>query len=154
MDHSVIASLTEDGDSIILHFTNDNIDATMQLDKYWSYTAADFSQALDLPEDSISIKYLLLQQSTWIPKKRTNDSIESFSSLARTLPGWDQLAKHPITGKKQKLGPLIINLNDVHRWSREEIADWIETLDIVPKFRTPEEMQKPKEIIMLHKNTK
>lgn len=34
---------------------------------------------------------------------------------------------------------LVIHLNDRHRWSREDIADWLETLDMDLSFPVPED---------------
>lgn len=54
--------------------------------------------------------------------------------LAMELPGMDRKVKHPVTGDKGRLFDVIMNLNDACQWSREKIADWIETLDDVPTF--------------------
>ena len=70
------------------------------------------------------------------------------------LPGVHETVKHPvyketvrITTSKTKTGvtattkkywtleSAIIDLNDNHDWTREQIADWIETLDIDTRFR-------------------
>lgn len=63
-------------------------------------------------------------------------------SLARQLPGIDMVVKNPKTGLQESLYSVIIRLNDGYKWSRDEIADWIETLDEVPVFEAPEEDQK------------
>lgn len=36
---------------------------------------------------------------------------------------------NPVTSKEQSLRHIIINLNDEHRWTREQIADWLESLN-------------------------
>jgi hypothetical protein len=54
------------------------------------------------------------------------------------LPGLNEIVKHPVTSKKTQLKHAIISLNDSHRWSREKIADWLETLDIDLSFKTEE----------------
>lgn len=56
------------------------------------------------------------------------------SELAHKLPGIFMRVTNPVSGNEQDLYSVIINLNDTHKWSREKIADWIETLDTVPKF--------------------
>lgn len=33
---------------------------------------------------------------------------------------------------------LIVHLNDYHRWTREQVADWLETLDIDLAFKVGE----------------
>lgn len=35
---------------------------------------------------------------------------------------------------------VIIHLNDIHRWTREQIADWLETLDVDLRFKSGEDM--------------
>lgn len=38
------------------------------------------------------------------------------------------LIKNPITGRERMLSDTVIDLNDVHKWTREQIADYIESL--------------------------
>jgi hypothetical protein len=54
------------------------------------------------------------------------------------LPGVKEIVKHPITSMESTLESVIINLNDYHKWTREQIADWLETLDIDITFKTKE----------------
>jgi hypothetical protein len=56
------------------------------------------------------------------------------SILAHKLPGIHRMVTCPVTKKQKNLFSTIIDLNDTHNWSREKIADWIETLDDAPKF--------------------
>lgn len=53
---------------------------------------------------------------------------------AYDLPGITKVVKHPVSGDDISLFNAIISLNDKHKWTREQIADWIESLDEVPKF--------------------
>lgn len=46
----------------------------------------------------------------------------------------DMQVKHPLTGKRDSLNNVIITLNDDAKWSRERIADWLDTLDEQPVF--------------------
>lgn len=39
---------------------------------------------------------------------------------------------------KQRLDKVIIHLNDNHAWPREDIADWLDTLDVDLSFQQPE----------------
>lgn len=41
-----------------------------------------------------------------------------------------QTVAHPVDGRKAALRGVIMDLNDRHGWTREQIADWLETLDI------------------------
>jgi asparagine synthetase A len=56
------------------------------------------------------------------------------SFLAHKLPGVDKKVTHPVNKTEHRLFDIIISLNDDHKWTREQIADWIETLDEVPTF--------------------
>lgn len=56
------------------------------------------------------------------------------SALASLLPGYHKMVKHPVEGYNCTIGAAIMSLNDSCKWSREQIADWIETLDQVPTF--------------------
>lgn len=56
------------------------------------------------------------------------------SSMATRLPGVNQRELHPVTKRSDTLFHLIMDLNDNYKWSREQIADWIEALDNVPTF--------------------
>lgn len=61
------------------------------------------------------------------------------SSLARSLPGVNQAANYPCGCHADFTEPIfdiIIHLNDDVQWSREQIADWLETLDIDLSFQT------------------
>jgi hypothetical protein len=63
-------------------------------------------------------------------------------SLATQLPGIFNTVKHPVSGHTVTIYHAIMSLNDSHKWSRERIADWIETLDEVPVFEAQEQAQK------------
>ena len=49
-------------------------------------------------------------------------------SLAGKLPGFDRNITHPVTGVEMLLGPTVIGLNDKYEWSRDKIADWLDSL--------------------------
>ncbi|WMI33497.1 hypothetical protein SEA_KENREY_110 [Streptomyces phage Kenrey] len=51
------------------------------------------------------------------------------------LPGVHEMVKHPVSGNRNTLERVIISLNDQHKWTREEIADWLDTLDIDLTFK-------------------
>lgn len=66
-------------------------------------------------------------------------NMQSITDMAIQLPGMGQKEKHPVTSKIENLFNIIINLNDYHKWTREQIADWLETLDEIPTFDFPGE---------------
>lgn len=73
-------------------------------------------------------------------------SKNSASELAGDLPGINNRVKNPEEGTEDSLYSVIINLNDTHKWTRERIADWIESLDEVPVFETLVEDEDEKEL--------
>lgn len=63
-------------------------------------------------------------------------------ALKQSIPDIDRMScKHPVNGNKGYLVDVIISLNDTLKWSREKIADWLETLDLDLRFKTPEEVK-------------
>lgn len=48
---------------------------------------------------------------------------------------------NPVTGGESDLYDTIIHLNDEAKWSREQIADWIDTLPDQPKWRLLNDVQ-------------
>lgn len=57
------------------------------------------------------------------------------SPVVSKLPGIRKLVKHPVLKIDYYLEDAIINLNDSYKWTREQIADWLETLDIDLRFK-------------------
>ena len=51
------------------------------------------------------------------------------------LPGIREIVHHPVTGRDHELKYVIMDLNDHYRWTREQIADWLETLDVDINFK-------------------
>lgn len=41
----------------------------------------------------------------------------------------------------QKLVNVVVHLNDAHRWTRGQVADWLETLDVDLTFQAPKEKE-------------
>lgn len=65
------------------------------------------------------------------------DGSDTTAILEEAIPGFNQMkVKHPVHGDEEYLRTTIINLNDSHRWTREQIADWLETLDHDLTIRT------------------
>lgn len=54
--------------------------------------------------------------------------------MAESIPGINRQVIDPVYGTESRLIWIIINLNDEHHWTREQIADWLETLDDIPTF--------------------
>lgn len=60
------------------------------------------------------------------------------SALAANIPGIHEKAKHPVTGEEHEIFYIIMDLNDTRGYTRGQIADWLETLDNLPKFKVNE----------------
>ena len=82
------------------------------------------------------LKSLLL---TFLTLNQILVSEDSVSILASTLPDMSRTVRHPVIGTQSTLMTTIINLNDFHQWTREQIADWLESLDDTPTFRIADE---------------
>lgn len=75
------------------------------------------------------------------------------SSLSNMLPGVKEKVIHPPHKVDDKhptcfwresksmnsIKETIIHLNDIHKWTREEIADWLDSLDVDLRFQAPED---------------
>lgn len=57
--------------------------------------------------------------------------------LAAILPDLEAQVKHPVSGDRASLRTTIVSLNDTHHWSRERVADWLDTLDLNLRFPVP-----------------
>jgi hypothetical protein len=49
-------------------------------------------------------------------------------------PDFNKYVIHPVTEVRLPLANVIMNLNDAHHWTREAIAEWLDTLDEQPVF--------------------
>lgn len=58
---------------------------------------------------------------------------DTYAYLEAAIPGFMQMrAKHPRDpdGQEMPLRSIIVSLNDSYEWTREQVADWLETLDL------------------------
>lgn len=53
-------------------------------------------------------------------------------------PAYDANQLMLFCGAGQPLSWLIVHLNDDHRWTREQIADWLDAVDADLSFEIPE----------------
>lgn len=68
---------------------------------------------------------------------------DSGKLLTEAIPALGQKVPSPCTciiTRPQVVKDLIIHLNDGHKWTREKIADWLDTLDLDLTFRVPDEI--------------
>lgn len=57
------------------------------------------------------------------------------STIATLWPVEQTKTAHPVTGRLDILGFNITSLNDVFGWTREQIADWVETIEQLEPVR-------------------
>lgn len=76
----------------------------------------------------------IMRENFVVTKRLVDKKSDDPGQLAKFLPGVDNEVVNPATKKKDTLFRTIIELNDTHKWSRDAIADWIESLDEVPVF--------------------
>lgn len=68
------------------------------------------------------------------------DGADTMKIIRDAIPGFDEMrVTHPVTGAQTLLQSAIINLNDCCGWTREQVADWLETLDHDLTIRPAEE---------------
>lgn len=78
-----------------------------------------------------SIEYAATQFKEVLNAMKTEKEIEFESEMCDVymdLPGADVSLPCPACDMRTDLAGVIISLNDDHKWSREEIADWVDTL--------------------------
>jgi len=96
------------------------------------------------------IHYKPVEQKPSFKSGKKQQSIET--QVDNTLPGLNEACVHPVTHEQTTVKYAIINLNDHHKWTREQVADWLETLDVDLRFKSPDAIlreQKEKELATL-----
>lgn len=79
--------------------------------------------------------------TTWKPQTGFSSS-KVTRSLKNAIPDIQKEVKCPACDRVSTVMSTCIHLNDNHRWKREAIADWTETLDLDLQFRPVEEQKK------------
>lgn len=60
--------------------------------------------------------------------------ISNFPLEAKSIKGIRDLALNPVTQRPATIYSIVIELNDTYKWTRERIADWLDTLDNCPRI--------------------
>lgn len=71
------------------------------------------------------------------PKK--DPGAAAADKLIRAFPNLTTFKSCPQCGFNNLLFGMVMHLNDYHRWERESIADWLDTLDEDFTFPPPED---------------
>lgn len=105
--------------------------ASDKLTEYFS----KLRESMNLTSESISfmVNQFQVSPADWEELPQTD-----FEELSKSLPGSHVSVDCPVCDKsshRELLPDIIIHLNDEHHWTREQIADWLETLDIDLEFK-------------------
>lgn len=76
----------------------------------------------------------------FVPSKHSRSDFSERAYLFSRSEVFMQKVKHPFTGENKSLRAVIMTLNDHCGWTREQIADWLETLDIDISMKPKEEV--------------
>lgn len=84
--------------------------------------------------------------------KPANQAMEAIKSLKESMPGISERVMCPQldctdmhleeASTKVTIWDMVQHLNDRHKWTREAIADWLETLDVDLSFPVPDDIPK------------
>lgn len=67
-----------------------------------------------------------------IPDHVFSDStVLNYAALEDRYPFLVTATTHPVDGSLARATAVIWNLNDTHQWTREQIADWVESIEPV-----------------------
>lgn len=108
-----------------------NVMASDKLTEYFS----KLRESMNLTSESISF---MVNQFRVFPDACGEFPQTDFEELSASLPGSHVSVDCPVCDKsphRELLPDIIIHINDEHHWTREQIADWLETLDIDLEFK-------------------
>jgi len=78
---------------------------------------------------------------TYVPTPAAPSYSDSGRRLAEALPAMDEHVVNPAPdGSDGPLSSVIIYLNDHARWTREQVADWLDTLGLDLSFPVPDDI--------------
>lgn len=96
-----------------------------------------WSPACDCPEPYSASQYNTASYSAPVPASSSYS--DSGRMLAAALPGLATRVPCPVCDDYHApVQTAVIHMNDVHRWTREAIADWLDSLDVDLSFPVPD----------------
>lgn len=109
----------------------------------WNDPAVDALGSLQVAADTIKNGSATVSL-TYEPAYKTGDVL---GTLKKAIPGLKNARANCPASKTcgsevyhdMPVTEVIIHLNDTHKWTREKIADWLETLDVDLSFQEPAE---------------
>lgn len=113
-------------------------DARPELSHMWSQIRYNWCNMQEMSPKSVAWLNKIQGGNThWQTHKIKKQPLDFSSEDSRVeeLPGLNEEVKHPETGKTMTLKSAIIMLNDSSKWTREQIADWLDTLDVDLQFK-------------------
>lgn len=77
------------------------------------------------------------------PDPAAKQGLTDLDRLAELLPALYERVKCPMSCRRgdDELEAVIVHLNDYHKWTREAIADWLDTLNLDLAFPGPEPVE-------------
>jgi hypothetical protein len=115
-----------------------------QLDEYqeWQYWCGEAGQQFKpvsskkmLKEKFQATKKYFAEKDAALYQAQVDVGTTVQQNLHKLFPALKEMVTCPVCAKLDKdrssaLDRMIIHLNDEHRWTREQVADWLESLDI------------------------
>lgn len=99
----------------------------------WNHWCSQVNLDLDY-EDNEAYKEYFNSQTTSIGIQDVATIVQA--NLLEICPGLRELVDCPACATfSMPLKNIIIHLNDIHKWTRMDVADWIESLDIDTEFK-------------------
>jgi predicted nucleic-acid-binding protein len=101
------------------------------------FTTEDSKQALEDLMDKEGVNVVIKKAILKSIGFKEHSSSTHHADLSQQLPGVNLIVKHPVTGENGKLWSTVIDLNDMYKWKREDIADWIENVADIKDIAFP-----------------
>ena len=147
VEHILCKSFLKQGVGADMYALNDFIKSALEKNiTNWQIVPETGNHVHFAVGDSLSFGPFSIAKETDAPSY--HDFSYAVTNLTPSLPtsdylsqieGLDKKVKNPETGALESIKNIIIKLNDIDKWTREQIADWLETLDEVPIFKRKEE---------------
>ena len=102
-----------------------------------TYFGGDFNCVITFYEDGSFTTHHngKVTTGTIAPKQDSYETPDVIAVLTKYIPNLTATIIHPVYNDYVLLRQAIISLNDICGWSRVQIADWLETLDLDLTFQ-------------------
>jgi hypothetical protein len=125
------------------YFTNEDMLAALEKACYdHQYVDPTFTLILDKGPKALENKTLFEYEEMLKASLEDIRKVRHGAQLKTIMPGLREYVNHPILKDRKTKQPIrrpvesiIIDLNDTYKWSREQVADWLDTLDVDLTFK-------------------